>query len=825
MPLPRVGPGNTGTLVQPGRAERGGAGTGNVSQGSYDPLRQMPRLRADPKAPETAIDGTVIARFQMDYDVQTQNLLVRDRQIEYNVRMLVGQQWNQWHPTLGRFFDVADWLTDAEKTWRRMPVINKLLRYFMVTHSRLTEGQPILTMLPGPDRIDAELAQTLDTLFKKDWRDAGMEDVHDELMMWLIVAGRAFAISRIDLTAGEWMPWVAESHVQLAGPDGLPIPGPDGQPQMTPAPVPNVPLGPDGQPRAMMGLDGQLTQLQKPHFERMGAIGVDVYSPLQVRGQWGPQPWHRKRWHAVQRFLTPDQVYQAWQIEVEPDMTATAAANIATLERVLYGSGFYGQSLGRAGTGWSDSRVKGPLCTVYERWESPLPFQEELVGTWAETLMESPENPGGRHTIWTPNRLIRDGAREEAWRYTSPIRCFDFLRLAGRPSGMTPLEAMLGPQRGYNRARGQVEEQAALLGNPQIIADEGFGLQAHEFDNDPGHVYIGNKRPGVAPVEYLAVPSVSQDVVRSIEYAAGELEEIGGLRGLEGAAPSRNASGNLVEELRFNADRILGSTARRLPAEYARMAADWQLLYRRIYTAKTIIAINGDDFVAETLSVLPEVFKEGHINIMPDAESMLPEGRGERQARAEKLYMAGVFGDPQSVEARDTFLSLSRFPNYARMARPGGIDRETAEAENGKILMGELEQPVLEWYDHMAHLAVHERYMKSVQFLKQSPVVQQGFYIHRMLHLMRLQAIMAPPGLAPGMGGPPGVPGGGLPSGLPGGMPGGGDGVVAGGPPGGGNANVQTPPAPALAPGAARLPASVARQGGRAPTAMTGPQG
>ena len=380
--------------------------------GTSHPLRHAVPMRASPTVAEPTVDGAIIERFSAERNAQTEVLIIRDRQIEYNVRMLLGQQWNVWHPVTGRYYDTSEWLNDSEKAWRRMPVINKLLRYFMVTHSRLTEGQPILTMLPGPDRVDAELASTLDTLFKKDWRDAGMEDVHDQLMMWLVCAGRGYAISRVDLGAGEWQPWIGEAPLPVHGPDGQPVIDPaSGQPMMTPEPVPNIPMSSDGTPLAFMGLDGQVQHVGPTHMERIGGIGVDVYSPLQVRGQWGPQPWHRKRWHEVTRFLTPAEVYEAWKVDVEPDVSADDSSNVATLERVLFGSGFYTGVLGRSGGNVANARVKGALCTVHERWEAPTPFDERMKGTWAEAMIETPENPGGRHTIWTPKQLIKDGPR------------------------------------------------------------------------------------------------------------------------------------------------------------------------------------------------------------------------------------------------------------------------------------------------------------------------------------------------------------------------------------------------------------------------------
>lgn len=791
--------------ITPGRAEHGGAGAFVATLGPYNPLKALPPLREAPDAPDK-YDGDRIARYTTEYQSQTNVLLVRDRQIELNVRMLCGQQWNVWHPTLGRFFDVADWLSNDERAWRKLPVINKLLRWFIITKGRLTENPPILTMLPGPDRIDAMLAEVLDTLVKKDWKDAGMEAVHDELMTWLVVAGRAYAVSRIDPTVGDWKPWIGTARVPLVDHTGEPISDANGE-MVHSEPQPNVPLNADGTANAGMGPDGIVRPAGPPHVERAGGIAVDAYSPLQVRGQWGPQLWHKKQWHAIQRFLTPEQVYETWGVEVQPDLSEQAAANVATLERVLFGPGFYGSAAGRQGTGWVDSRSKGALCTVYERWEAPLPMDERLLGTWAEPLVETPDNPGGRHDVWTPNTVIRDGVREVAWPYVSPVRCFDFVRLPGRPSGTTPLEMLLGPQRSYNTSRSQVMEQAALLGNPQIIVDEGYGLQASEITNEPGKIYVGTKRPGVAAVEYLAAPPVSSDVIKSIQYAGEEIDELGGLAGTEGAPPTRDASGELVKELRYNADRLLGATARWNVQEYARMADDWRAVYPLIYDAPTVIAINGEDNLAETLTVLPEVFKEGHVMIEPDAESMLPEDRGERQSRAYMMYKDGIFGDPASNDAREIFLEQARFPNYSRLTRPGGVDRVTASQENGKILSGQLAQPVLQWYDHMVHLTVHERYMKSPEFLKQPVIVQQAFAFHRYQHLLMLQQVMAAAAVQPQpLGAPPPAPG------TPRAQARGGRPKPRVQPPGG--------PIPPAAPGGpAPLPQSVLDAGGQSPTA------
>lgn len=712
--------------------------------GHYDPLKQTVPLR---KVADQAdkMDSERIMRFSQEFGSQTNNLLVADRQIEMNVRMICGQQHSVWSPQFGRFIDTLDWLGDTEKAWRQMPVINKLLRWFVMTHTRLTENPPILTVLPGPDRIDAEMAEVVDTLLKKDWNDAGMAEVHDRLMKWVVIAGEGYLMTRLDRTKGEWYPWLASEPLPLVGFDGMPIQDDFGNIRFTPDPIPEVPIGPDGAPTVAMRVDGVIVPLGngEPHMERMGGITVDVFSPLQVRGQWGLDiPWHQKQWHAVQRFLTPDEVFETWGVEVAPDLASESQSNIATLERLLYGTGFYGTSSAQWGNGWSGSASRGPLCTVYERWQAPLPYNEKLVGTWAEPMMETPDNPGGRHSVWTPTTMIRDGGRAVAWPNVSPIRCFRFIDVPGRPRGMSLLETLLGPQRSLNKSYGQLLEHAALLGSPQMVVDEDASIPANSITNEPNKIYTAKKRPQIKAIEYVDAPPISADVMNAIRFMGEEVDNLGGLQGTEGAPPTQDASGELVKELRFNSDRLLGSTARRNVMEYGRMADDWLKLYPIIYTEQAVITINGQDRLAQTITVYPQLFKDGHANIKPDVESMLPEGRGERQQRAYALWKEGAFGDPNSAAALDIFFELFRFPSYARMARPGGVDRVMAEQENGFILAGEFEQPVEPWYDNQVHLVVHERYMKSPEFRKQPPQVQMAFAWHREQHIQALQQIM-----------------------------------------------------------------------------------
>lgn len=655
------------------------------------------------------------------------------RQIEENVRMLSGQQWSMYHPVLGMWMNVTDWMDEDEQRWRQRPVFNRILPWFIITHARATENPPIVTFTPGPDRIDAELAEVMDVSHKILWRELGMVDAVDRLMGWVIVGGRGHLISRIDLNGGPLKKWIGTANVPVLDYETEePMVGPDGQPITQE--VPDVPIGEDGNPLAIITPDGQLQITGEPHSAREGVLKVDVLSPLQVRGEWGPQAWHEKRFHSMTTFETPEEIWDRYQIDVEPDIRGGSVSDVGELERILFGTGFYGAASSELRNQSSATSTEG-YVEVRHLWQRPQPYPG---------MEETEESAGGRYLCATKKQVLYDGPRQAPFPYTSPISSFEFVRIPGRHGGTTPQEAMNPTQKAYNEGYARVKEHVNLSTNPKAIIDSQSGIIEGQWTNAPGDNLIATRRPGVAAVEYISPPALGNDVYKLQEMLLNELIETGNLRGTEGEIPSPQASGELVKELRFNSDRFLGPTLRRAVEEMGRMVETWGVLLPIIWDEEKILTYAGDDNVARTLVVMPEMFERGKIQVVPDVESMLPEGRGEKQQQMFAMYMNGLFGPPGTPEAVNRFYELAHFPHMSRLARPGGVDRVTAEQENGQLVQGADPRtiPVYEWYDHGVHLQVLENFMKSPEFKKQHPRIQSGFVFHRQAHMMYLQQQM-----------------------------------------------------------------------------------
>jgi hypothetical protein len=697
---------------------------------SSKPFQSWPSLRPEPFAAQPDDQSRVEFAWR---HWKSQDLLLasRDRQIEENIRMIAGRHWSVWSRLLGRFIDVNELLSQNERLWRQRPVFNHVLDWFLLTHARLTENPPIIAFQPSTgDREDAELAEIMDIIKKSLWKDTEMIEVLDRAVSILIPSGSVHLMSRVDPMQGE--------VIEFQGPAVVDDPfHPEGLPRV----LEEVPYGQDGSPLAQVTGPGddEWEVTGKAYAEYEGGIVVDAISPLAIRGQWGHDiPWHRKRWHQRRSFLTPEEVFETYGVECEPDVKGEDAHRMGELRRVMFGTGHFGaaehahQSIATGEKEGADGFVD-----VLETWMAPAQFPG---------MLESGEEPGGRLLTVSRNKVLRDGARPVAFRYTSPIRRVDFIGIPGRPSGSSPQESMNAINRAYNRQWAHIFEHGNKSANPVGFADKNAGLQPGDITNEPGQMLFVNRRANtsVPPLEYAKPPDLGEVVYRALSGTKEELRDRGSMEGALGRPPTRDPSGELVKELRFNADRYIGPTARRFTIELARMVEDWMAIIPSIWDDDKVVTWAGEDQMLRAVIYRSKLFEQGSVNVMPDIESMLPEGRGERQARARADWQAGAFGDPQSPEAIRHYLEVARYPHLSRVHRPGGIHRVMAERENGRLARGEPAAmvPILEWQNHEVHLAVHEEFMSSPEYQELAPEIQQEFYLHRRDTLMALEGKM-----------------------------------------------------------------------------------
>lgn len=695
-----------------------------AAQGKYARLKPPP-IRPDPFT-EGPDDQRIVEMFSGLWTAQDMALRPRDRTIEEVIRMICNQQYITWSDRFQRFLDVNEYMTEEDLRWIPMPKLNRMLPWFMLTTSRMTENPPIWTTQPATaDRIDAEQAEVWDVVLKSRYREMNMPSHVVRAIQWVVAAGRAHIKFRMDYRTGQMKP--------VTGPAMLSLDTPDGPIERY---LDSAPYGDDGNPM-VQPVDGSFEEFEQTgeNMQREGALDAMVLTPFEARGEWNhARPWHKLAWHTHRSLISVAELYEMTGQEVQPDLSRADAEHGQELLRLLFGSGSYSQSMP---FGFDASSISLPedLVIVDEHWRAPSDCEGTAGG--------EDDNPGGRFTLYLPRqkKVLIDAERPINLPYTSPIHTLDFVSVPGRPSGTTPGEPLVPIQRGINRAAAQIIAHGDKMANPIEIVDRAGGLGNVKRTNRPGERLTMRMRQGIDPVSYVTPPPLGTDAFRGFDILNEEFDRLSGMRGQLGDAPTRDASGKLVTELRENSDRYYGDTARQNVEEIARMQETVMAFVKATWTEEQIIAYAGEDKIHRTLTAIPEMMKKARVNVVPDVTSMLPEGRGEKQEKVDKAYTMGAMGMPGSPQALSRYAELSKMPHPFRSYLPGEVHRIREQRELGQLLQGALaeEIPLYPWYDDMIAVEVFEEYMASDEFKRVPEDRQVQIVAHYQLHKDRFE--------------------------------------------------------------------------------------
>lgn len=694
-------------------------------------------LRTDPETPDL-LDNDRVQMVMRRWSAQDQAYLGYAKTIEEHIRMLSGRQWDVWSDLYGRFVDVLQFMTEDERKHRTRPVMDYLGYWYGLSLSKCIENPPVISFLPATaDRVDAMLAEVMDPVWKTLFDEMEMDARIIRMVAWQLVAGEGYFSTRPDFQLG--------SKRQLIGPAVLTLDRGLGADPITRS-VDAVPYDREGNPRAQLVPDPDDPEnpdaygydvTGDPYEDLEGSPRVDVLCPLQVRAQWGQQiEWRDKRWIAVESFLLPEQVEETYGVKCDPDSyLGDDEQGAGYLERMLFGTGYFGAALQGTnvaamlpGSTATEARLAEGYVRTITLWEKPVRGVTD----------QTDESPGGRMLVVAPGptKVLWDSLRPFRTECAGPIRRVAYLDIPGRPHGSTTLERMVPLQKRLNRIEAHISQHTNLCTDPILMVHEATGIDPDEFVARPGLVITHGYNGTGDPAKYLVPPELSADVYREKDGVREQLFVIGGITGNQGNAPTANASGELVEQLRFNSDRPLAPLTRSLVLGIADVAEDVQAILPTLWDQEKLISYAGDDNVIRTVTVLPEMFK-GRVNVKPSIESAAVESKERKQNRLFQLYEMGAFGnlaDPmQQAKATRQLLSLLQFPDLNRAARPGGIDRVMAEHNLGRLVRGDAaaEIPLLEVYDFDVHLDVIETFMKAPEYLTLDVAIQTQFLLLR----------------------------------------------------------------------------------------------
>jgi hypothetical protein len=694
-------------------------------------LRQVPER-------EDADDPRRLELLRKRFHGQDGAYLGFAKTVEEHIRMLCGRQWDVWSDYYGRYVDTLQYMTEQERKWRMRPVMDYLGYWFVLTLSKVIENQPVISFMPSTaDRLDATLAEVMDPIWKTLMDQMEMDQRRSTMAGWLLTAGEGYYMTRADFTRGDRRQLIRPAVLTLNRPGSEPIE----------RSVDAVPFDARGNPLAKLVADPDrpgdygYDVTGEPYEDLEGMPAVEVLCPLQVRAQWGAHiPWRDKRWVIVENFQLPEQIYDQTGVHVEPDHYVASDDGPGYLERMLFGTGYFGGGQSHAdpsGFTTTMSRVEEGYVRTLTMWEKPITgFTDECD-----------EHAGGRLLIGAPNagKILWDSYRPFRTECAGPIRRVRYIDIPGRPQGSTSLEKLVPLQKRLNRVEAHIAQHTNLAVDPILMIHEACGIDSDEFVATPGLVIEhGYNGPG-NPAYYLVPPPISGDIWKHKADLREQIFVIGSMMGNQSAAPTENSSGELVEQLRQNADRPLTPLTQSLAMAEADVAQDVVAVLPTIWTEEKIIAYAGTDSIMRTTKVLPHMF-DGRVRVKPSLEAAAAESKDARRTRLIQLFQLGAFGDitdpAQRPKAVQQLLQLVNFPDLNRMARPGGIDRIMGEHNVQRLLRGDQAQaiPLLPVYDFDVHLDVLRTEMKAPEYLSLGPDLQAQFVALEELLLQAGQA-------------------------------------------------------------------------------------
>jgi hypothetical protein len=652
------------------------------------------------------------------------------RQVEENVRMLSGAQYDYFIETLGESVDLSRWFLSPDERWRQAPVFNWLQHYYKLTLAKLTENLPMVTFMPATaDYKDSVMARVMDPIWRYEWNQMAMPQKMFHLYGWVIAAARAVTKLRWDPDRGPIQEFRGPAIFQQLQQSGIMT-----ERTIQDAPwtknaqggfEPNVVRDADGQP--IMDPDGD-PRFGDPYTSRIGDMAFDVITPTSLIVPHGPEMFWEKPWY-THKYLAPvEEIERRFNVRVEPDEIST---DDDLGLKLAYGAnyGMPDHAIYTHGLGSVQGEVLKGYVELYEHWRPELPghptqSRGRLILVCKErTVLYDDTNP-----FWV------DQKHEHA---IIPFDAFDAIPVPWRNEGAGDLEILNPIQRAFNRRmHGSLDsadfhEQPITFYNENALDDEQIAkLQI------PGSYVAANFSVG-EPFKRFDAPGLPRGSIEMTDRLQSWMQMLGSQPfGSEGLPVTQDASGELQREVRFDTDRVWGATVRYHSYIWSMVAEKMAGIMSSCMEDERLLSLAGQDQAPEFIMVQPEMFR-GRVNVYPNPESQVLESRQERQNRVIALVGAQLI-------APDAALRVLNYPDVNRAIRPGGGGPAYAMAqqEHVELLVGQL-SPVLPEHDHALHMAVHLEYMQTVAFRDLDPQRQELFRTHLMFHQMMMAGQMA----------------------------------------------------------------------------------
>ena len=402
--------------------------------------------------------------------------------------------------------------------------------------------------------------------------------------------------------------------------------------------------------------------------------------------------FYKARWVIHTQFLDPEQVYNAYGVEVPANSVERSDLQKTALLREM------GQAPVMNGV------------TVNELW-----------------MLPSRRHPKGLYRVWSgPHTLIEsDTFPYEHGGKGKQFLPFTKIGVIPRPRSQfdaSPVTFLRAPQVELNKYHWQrlmTRENWALL---KLWLPEELQLE-EPWHNGPFQIIRGSSPTGQPP-QFLNPGSLPDN--GDGQWLVEEMNNVGGVRDVSrGDVPGRVEAARAIELLReSDIGRLaycISTTATTIQRGF------WQMLMlARQYEKEEVVATAySKDGVPEVHHFMTEQFD-------PGMRIKVTTGSGLANGRAARLEQLGVLWDRGIIRDAEQFAELADIPTSTVLSTKA-YDVQEARNENLQMAKGDAVD-ANSWDDHTIHLREHNNFRKTAEFKASSNKTKQVFEFHCQRH-------------------------------------------------------------------------------------------
>ena len=389
-------------------------------------------------------------------------------------------------------------------------------------------------------------------------------------------------------------------------------------------------------------------------------------------------------------------------------------------------------NLQTAGEGGEIVSDRANVITCWMRDDTIIEVQEEDKETGKQSMINKLKYPNGRRVKIVGDCILED-VENDLPDFPYPlVRILDY-NFTDSFWGIGEIEQLMDKQDILNNAYNRLSRLINLCTSPVTVIDASTGIDPDSWVNTTGAVYV--KNPGTPDPNWM-IPPGSQSIQPIIDFIKINRDDMADMSGIhetsQGRRPAGVTSGEMVEQLNEGVYTRIRLKMRNFEValeELGNMMV--QLIQTHYTTERTIQIVSGEgeaeniavnqlqsqpvmddngqpavdeNGIAITIETVLNDLSVGRYRVEVVAGSSLPKSKVMRLQKAEQYYNLGLFGDPQSTDAKGEILKHADWPNrdniLSRMKEGEAQQQEQAEDIAKKEIAGKLiEKMSINWKD------------------------------------------------------------------------------------------------------------------------------